>query len=361
MAAIAAVIPTVASDLLVSDVVAGKIIAYYMIPYGISALFYASLAKTISVRVLMTATMFFFALTNILCGMVTDIGNFFFFRVLMGIVSAGVVPLGLILIGRIFEKEIRGRMIGLFFSCSFIASIVGIILSGVANWRLLFYVPAALGVVNAALLVFFRHPLMSCFEGRVDYLAIFRDVKVRNIFIFITVISTLYHGVDRWLGVYMNQVYHLNQLTVSLLFGLMAISSAAGQNLGGWISDKKGRVISCKIGLFVLAAGTMILSLKFNVAMLAILLVFLSLGWTVGHNGASTVLTDFPDDKRAEIASLNSALRFIGGGVGFTVSGLFIEKSFALTFLAIGVLLFGLFLVLDKFIPETITAKDAKG
>ena len=390
--AIAAVIPTIASDLATPAVITGKIIAYYMIPYGVSALFYAPLAKNISPRILMGVTMFLFALTNIACALVENIHHFFLFRVIMGIVSAGVVPLGLILIGKIFEKEIRGRMVGFFFSCSFMASIAGITLSGFANWRWLFFIPAAMAVINSVLILLFtdfflsniqlrnslkkdsclkekvvlpssmkiakekasKTPLWGRLKGQVDYLSIFREPQTRNIFIFITLISTLYHGVDRWLGVYMDQVYHLKQLTISLLFGLMACSSAVGQNVGGWISDKRGRLISCRVGILILSAGTMILSIKFNVAVLAVLLIFLSVGWTVGHNGASTVLTDFPDERRAEIASLNSALRFTGGGIGFTISGLFVEKSFSLTFLAIGFLILILSLFVKKVIPETL-------
>jgi len=325
-----------------------------MIPYGVSALLYAPLARNISPRALMGVTMLLFAATNVLCAGVGDIRHFFLFRCLMGIVSAGVVPLGLILIGKIFDKEIRGRMLGLFFSCSFIASIAGIALSGLANWRWLFVIPAAIGFVNAGLLFLFKSPLLSRLEGRVDYVSIFREPQTRNIFIFITLISTLYHGVDRWLGVYMSRIYELNQLTISLLFGLMAVSSAVGQNVGGWISDKKGRLISCRAGILMLAAGTMILSFKFNVPALVALLVLLSVGWTVGHNGASAVLTDFPDSKRSEIASLNSALRFVGGGIGFTISGLFVEKSFALTYLGIGIFILILSFFVKRVVPETL-------
>jgi len=187
---------------------------------------------------------------------------------------------------------------------------------------------------------------------KIDYVAALLNKDVRNIFIFIISISMLYHGVDRWLGVYLSRVYHLNQLTISLLFGLIAVSAACGQFFGGQLTDKKGRLFSCRAGLWALSLATMLLAGVYPLFVLSIILVLFALGWTVGHNGVSTVLTDFPDQFRLEIASLNSSLRFLAGGVGFSISGIFVEKSFGLTFLVIGILMYLLSLTLKRVIPQ---------
>jgi hypothetical protein len=78
----------------------------------------------------------------------------------------------------------------------------------------------------------------------------------------------------------------------------------------------------------------------------------ISAGWTVGHNGLSTVLTDFPDADRPTIASLNSSVRFFSGGLGFCVSAVFVEKSFSMTFFSIGVLIFITSLFITKLVPR---------
>jgi len=351
IAALSAAIPTISKDLALADVLVAKIIPYYMIPYGVGALLYAPLAKKVSAKILMAVTMFLFAVTNFYCASANALAPFLTLRVAMGIVSAGVIPLGLIIIGRTFEADIRGRLVGIFFSCSFAASLAGIVLSGVAHWRWLFLLPGYLGLLAALFILFIKSDTLGKIEGRVDYAGVFRNVKLRNILIFITLISMFYHGVDRWLGVYMARIYHLNQLTISFLFGLIAVSAGVGQNLGGYLTDKKGRFFSCKLGIVMLAGATMLLAGVYPVFILAMVLVVLAVGWTIGHNGASTALTDFPDEYRAEIASLNSSLRFFFGGFGFLLSGLFIEKSFALTFLGIGVLMLFLSVYLRKIIP----------
>src|SRR5439155_1724255 len=72
---------------------------------------------------------------------------------------------------------------------------------------------------------------------------------------------------------------------------------------------------------------------------LGITLAGVSIGWTISHNSISTVLTDFPEDERPMLASLNSSLRFVSGGIGFWVSSFIVQKSFSLNFLVIGVLI----------------------
>jgi hypothetical protein len=79
----------------------------------------------------------------------------------------------------------------------------------------------------------------------------------------------------------------------------------------------------------------------------------ISAGWTVGHNGVSTVLTDFPDKYRAELASLNSSIRFLSGGLGFYLSGFLIEKSFPLNFFIIGIFILALVPLIRYFLVRS--------
>ena len=85
---------------------------------------------------------------------------------------------------------------------------------------------------------------------------------------------------------------------------------------------------------------------------LAAILAVLSTGWTIGHNGVSTVLTDFPEEHRPEIASLNSSVRFVSGGLGFQLSSLFVEKSFGITFFCFGILMLVSSILLKDVIME---------
>jgi predicted MFS family arabinose efflux permease len=142
-----------------------------------------------------------------------------------------------------------------------------------------------------------------------------------------------------WYGIYLARIYHLDKLAISFFFIVTLIAGFGGQLLGGYFSDKKGRLWTCYLGIFGLALGTMFLLTEYSLLILGVVLFVISMSWTIGHNGVSTVLTDFPNEDRPVMASLNSAVRFISGGVGFQVSSFFVERSFELTFFIIGILI----------------------
>ena len=354
-AALAAAVSLISNDLSMSDLIVSRISAYYMIPYGLGALLYAPLAERFSFKAILASTMVMYSITNFVCACAHSIQMILFSRIVMGLAAASVIPLCLISIGTLFPKETRGRLVGLFFSTSFIASVLGILVSGIFSWRWLFIIPSGLGAVTAILIIVGGdiHLGERPFH-RVDYLSVLKNSKIRNVLIFIFAISFLYHGVHKWLGVYLNRMYHAPQWTISFFFMLIAIFGAIGQNLGGYITDKKGRQAACRAGVLILSMMTMLLWGTYPLVVLGIILSLFSIGWTIGHNGISTVLTDFPDQNRAEIASLNSAVRFLSGGLGFFLGGPFVEKNFGLTFFGFGVLMLMAFLFLKNIIPQEI-------
>jgi predicted MFS family arabinose efflux permease len=353
VAAIAAVIPVISSELGLLDFETSKIIPYYLMPYGIGALIYAPLTRFVSYRIVLTSSMMLFAVTCFVCGSVQSLEHFLVARVLMGLTAASAIPLGLMIIGELFERNIRGRLVGGFFACSFIASLAGIGLSGIASWRWLFYVPAVLGMgLGICFLLFGADLLQRVHIGHINYGRVLSNIKIRNVFIFIFAISFLYHGVHKWYGIYLSRVYHLDQLAISLFFLMAAFGGLFGQIIGGILSDKKGRLVSCMTGIIGLSIGTMLLVNRYPLMILGLVLLIISMCWTIGHNGVSTVLTDFPDDDRPMIASLNSSVRFLSGGLGFYISSFFVERSFGLTFLAIGMLMALLSIVVKRMIFE---------
>ena len=360
-AALAAVIPVMSESLGLPAVSVSRILHYYMIPYGLGALIYPPLTRRMTYKAILLGCMFFYTTANFVCGFAVHLPVILLSRIVMGIAAAGIIPLTLMIIGKFFEKEIRGRMVGLFFSTSFAASLVGIILSGMTSWVWLFIIPGCWGALTlAAIGIFSEKILLQKEEGGIDYWNVIHRQEVAKVFLYIFMISFLYHGVHKWLGVYLNHVYGLKQMAISFYFMVLAVSGAIGQNIGGYLTDKKGRFISCLIGVLMLSATTMLLYFKLPLVVLGVALGLFAIGWTIGHNGVSTILTDFPDEHRAEIAGLNSAVRFFSGGLGFFAGGAFVEKIFGLTFLGFGVLMLMETVFLKYIIPQDNTTKEAR-
>jgi len=352
LAAITAAVPVISGDLHLPDLLVAKIIPFYFIPYGIAALIYAPLMRFFNYRTVLAVSMLFYALACYFCAMSAQLGLLFVGRVAMGIAAAGVIPLGLMIIGEFYPKSIRGRLVGIFFGCTFIASLTGVISTSFADWRYLFHIPALLGLI--LMLSVWIYPsglLRKKHDGHINYLKSLRTPHALPVFLFIFAISFLYHGVYTWYGVYLSRVYHLDKVTISFLVAGTLVGGFCGQLLGGVLSDLKGREVACYTGIIGLGLSIVLLYFKHPLAILAVVLFCIATSWTIGHNGLSTVLTDFPDEDRPIIASLNSAVRFTSGGLGFQISSLFVSTSFELTFLAIGILILLLAFIFKYIIP----------
>ena len=345
VAAAAALIPSIATDFALSQFLVGNIVWLYMIPYGLAAFFYGPLIRAFDARRIELICMFLFSAANLLAGLSGNISTLFVARFFMGLFGASVIPLGLILIGQRISQEARGRYVGVFFSTTFIASLLGLFLSGIIHWRLIFIIPAILGFL-LWIKMYFSLPSFKE-ENRIfrmDYFLALKNKKVARIFTYILFISLIYHGIQQWLGVYFSTQLNLNQFAISMLITMTSLSGIVGEVWGGHLADSLGRQRVVNLGIIAMVLSIFILLLKLPLAILFLVMVAWGLGWTFNHVGLATMLTDLPKELLNEAASLNSGVRFLAGGVGVSLSGLIMSKSFSLGFIIFGSALFLLLL-----------------
>ncbi len=337
VAAAAALIPSIASNFALSQFVVGKIIWLYMLPYGIAAFFYGPLIRAFDARRVELICIFLFSLANLMAGLSRNIATLFIARFLMGFFGASVIPLGLILIAKRVSRLKRGGYIGVFFGSAFIASLLGLFLSGIISWRLIFIIPAVLGLI---LWIFMYIYLPSFKEDlgclRFGYLAALSNKKVIRIFVYIFLISMIYHAVQQWLGVYFSTQLFLSQFTISMLITLTSFSGIFGEFFGGYLADKIGRPRVVNLGIIVMVFCIFLFLLKLPLILLGLMMIIWGLGWTFNHVGLATMLTDLSADLLNEAASLNSGIRFIAGGLGVSLGGLIMRRSFNLGFIVFG-------------------------
>ncbi len=355
LAAIAAVIPSMGRDLGFPDVQVARIIPHYLWAYGLGALIYAPLTRYASVKSLLIASISVFSLTSFYCGITKSLDVLLIANFVNGLAASSVVPLGLMTIGKLFEKRERGRAVGIFFSTSFVSSLLGVIASGTIHWSFLFIIPFILGIITIINILYIGVLEIERPDGRIiDYAKALKRSDIQKVFILIFLMSFLYHGVHKWYGVYLHQEYRLSQLAISSLILVTSVSGAVGQVFGGVLTDFKSRFFTIALGLGILGLASSLLYGHYPIAVLGIILAMVSVGWTIGHNGISTVLTDFPDEFRPELASLNSSIRFLSGGLGFFLSGFLVARSFSLNYLVIGLAFLTLLPLIRFFISGHI-------
>jgi len=165
--------------------IVSKIIPYYMIPYGFGALLYAPLSRVIHYKYIFSVTMLIYGLMSLYCSQVSSLEQFRWGRMAMGLSGASAIPLGLIIIGDLFKREWRGRLVGFMFSCSFISSIAGLFISGFVDWRWLFFVPAIIGILTGAIVLLMPSKILKQKHTLgISYKNTLRNALIRNVFYF---------------------------------------------------------------------------------------------------------------------------------------------------------------------------------
>lgn len=338
VAAVAAVVPSIAREFSLSQFIVGKIIWLYMLPYGVAALAYGPLVRVLDARKVELGCLLLFSLANLMAGVAGHIRILFAARFLMGVFGASVVPLALVLISRHAVPIRRGRLVGIFFSATFVASLLGLFLSGVMPWRLLFIIPAIAGLLVGAAM--YRYlPSFKTDGGplRIQYHRAFMDARITRIFLYIFSVSFLYHGVQQWLGVYFSRQFAWSQFAISMLITLTSFSGIIGEAAGGLMADSWGRMRTVMTGIVLMTAGVFALLCTNLFVVVALLMLVWGLGWTINHAGVSTLLTDLPQEFLHEAASLNSSVRFLSGGIGVACAGLLMQQGMRVHFIIFGV------------------------
>jgi predicted MFS family arabinose efflux permease len=353
VAASAALVPSIASAFSIPQFAAGKIIWLYMLPYGLSALFYGPLVRAYGTKKIEITCLSVFSCVNLAAALSSSFGWLCLCRVLAGVTGASVTPLAIIMISRRVPKEKRGGYIGLFFSSTFVSSMIGVFLSGVLPWRWIFFIPAAAGFM---LLFPLSFSLPEEFPGRerfrMQYVTALKYRRVAGVCLYIAAISLLYHGVQQWLGVYFSSVLNRGQLEISFLMTLSGISGIPGEAAGGRFADYAGRRKAAGTGVLLMAAGLFLLVLRPGAWLLSISMFIWGFGWAFNHAGVSTLLSDLPSSVLNEAASLNSSLRFLSGGAGVLAGGFLLRRSFTAGFVVFGIALAAFVLLSGKLLKE---------
>ena len=356
VAATAALIPSIASEFTLSQFTAGKLIWLYMLPYGISALFYGPLIRSFGAKRIESACLLIFSLANLSAAFCYSFDQLCISRLLAGISGASITPLAIIMVSRSVSRNKRGKYIGLFFSVTFVSSLAGLFLSGILPWRAIFLIPAAAGfTLLVPLFLYLPEGSLRREKFRMEYFSVLKYRRVSGICVYIIGVSLLYHGVQQWLGVYFSSVLHLHQLEISALMTLGGLSGIPGEAAGGRFADHAGRRRAADSGALLMAVGLFLLALSPGTAFLSVSMLIWGFGWAFNHAGVSTLLADLPPSVLNEVAGLNSSLRFLSGGAGVLAGNLLLSRSFAAGFIFFGIALLIFIFMSYKLLQEKKT------
>lgn len=103
---VAPLIPRLATVFATSEQTIGLIVPAYLIPYGVSTLFYGILSDRLGRRRIMLASLVAFIVLTALTATARSVEAMLTWRLLTGLGASGVVPLALALMGQLFPYEV---------------------------------------------------------------------------------------------------------------------------------------------------------------------------------------------------------------------------------------------------------------
>jgi predicted MFS family arabinose efflux permease len=339
---VAPVLPQLAQGFGVLPERIGLIVPAYLIPYGAATLVYGLLADRLGVWRVMAGSLAAFAALTALTATASSVGQLATWRFLTGLGASGVVPLGLVLVGRLFPYERRGRPLGWLFGAMAggmaFGSTFGALLEPVAGWRGLFLTVGAAGgalllvlapsrgIIPGATAIGTRLP--DLFRGYRDLLLIPRG---RRTYSFVLLNSMFHSGVFTWLGLYFEQRYGLGPVGVGLaLLGYGIPGFLLGPVIGR-IADRRGRGRLLPVGLLLGAFAAAALTLDAPLLLAAAAVTVLSLGYDMTQPLLAGVVTALGGQRPGQAMGLNVCLLFTGFGLGSLLFGGLLRFGFGTT------------------------------
>ena len=339
---VAPVLPQLAQGFGVLPERVGLIVPAYLIPYGAATLVYGLLADRLGVWRVMAGSLAAFAALTALTATASSVGQLATWRFLTGLGASGVVPLGLVLVGRLFPYERRGRPLGWLFGAMAggmaFGSTFGALLEPVVGWRGLFLTVGAAGgvlllvlapsrgIIPGATAIGTRLP--DLFRGYRDLLLIPRG---RRTYSFVLLNSMFHSGVFTWLGLYFEQRYGLGPVGVGLaLLGYGIPGFLLGPVIGR-IADRRGRGRLLPVGLLLGAFAAAALTLDAPLLLAAAAVTVLSLGYDMTQPLLAGVVTALGGQRPGQAMGLNVCLLFTGFGLGSLLFGGLLRFGFGTT------------------------------
>ena len=337
---VAPMIPRLSAVFGVSTQRIGMLVPAYLIPYGISTLFFGLLSDWAGRKRIILASLTAFAGLTGLTAASGTADQLIFWRFLTGLGASGVVPLALALMGEIFPYDQRGRPLGWLFGAMAggmaFGSTFGVLLEPAIGWRGLFLLVSAIGFTGLLLLRPYlallgdRPPtrtltLESVIKGY-KYLLMLGRAQRTYTYVFVNAI--FHSGIFTWLGLYFWQRYGLGEVGIGLaLLGYGVPGFLLGPIIGRG-ADRWGRRWLIPAGISLASLSALLLAPHSPLIFAGAAVTMLSLGYDMTQPLLAGIVTTLDPKRAGQAMGLNVFMLFTGFGLGSLLFGWALQLGF---------------------------------
>lgn len=329
---VAPIIPSLAASFSATPQAAGMIVPAYLIPYGAATLVFGLLADRIGLWRIMTGSVAAFSILTAATATAQSIEQLALWRVLTGLGAAGVVPLALVLVGRLYPYEERGRPLGWLFGAMAggmaFGSTFGALLEPYVGWRGIFL---AVGISGVAILLALRASRLeigesppalggvgALFRGYRELVGTPRGTRTYG-YVFLN--SVFHSGVFTWLGLYLEERYALGPVGIGLALLGYGVPGLLFGPIIGRAADRWGRGRLLPMGLLLGAVAAAALMLDMPLIAAALAITVLSLGYDMTQPLFAGIVTSLGGSRPGQAMGLNVFTLFTGFGLGALLFG----------------------------------------
>lgn len=309
-------------------------LTFSMIGLGVGQLFIGPLSDKYGRRSLLLLSMIFFLIATIGCIMVPNVGAFLLFRLLQGLAGAG----GVVISKSIATDLYEGRDLARFFSmlsavqglAPICAPVLGGVLLEVTDWRGIFGVLLAIGVLLIVMLLFFKESLSPQYRVTTPLWTVFRGyrpVLKNRQFMYYVLIQAFGMGV---MFTYIaaspfifQQHYGLSSLTYSVCFGINALAIMIGSFfVMRFRTVRRGLGIGSVAFLFMSILVAVLLLGGANVIALELSLILLLFCLGMILPTSTTLALELERNNSGSASAVLGFLMFLFGGIVSPLAGM---------------------------------------
>jgi len=303
----------------------GLAVPAYLVPYGAASLVWGPLADRVGKRPVIIVCLVAFAGLTAATATATGASAFILWRAAAGLAASGIIPVGVALIGDVVPYNRRGHALGWLFGGMAggmaIGSTAGALAEPVVGWASLFLIIAVAAAIAAVIVAktvparprrVGREPYRPVVRGYIDLL---HNSRAHRTYSYVGFNAMLHSGIYTWLGLYLHQRFGLGPTGVGLgLLGYGIPGFVLGPAIGR-LADRFGRARLIPAGLAIGALIAFGLATPAPLAVVAVLVTVLSLGYDLTQPLLAGIATDLPA-RQGQAVALMAVTLFAGFGVG---------------------------------------------
>jgi MFS family permease len=251
------------TDFHLTDTELGLLNSSFLLIYGLATLPIGIWADNGVRKNIVAICVSIWSIATVLGGITQNFIQLFTTRAFLGIGEAGYAPASLSLIGDLFPKELRGRMLSLWSTGNLFGTAIGLALGGLIadtlGWRWAFYIVGIPGLITAFFIWRAVEPQRGAFDiatakegehevnithgslGKGFSSMIRKLIKIPTYWVLVGAMICSFFIIGAslaWLSTYLIRTFELSSTRAGLVSaGALAGGSLTGTLLGGWLAD----------------------------------------------------------------------------------------------------------------------------